>query len=43
MRGGGGFDVDSVWYDEDTYYGEDARRELNYYSYVRELNRRNLK
>lgn len=43
MRGGGGFDADSIWCDEDTYYGEDARRELNYYSYVRELNRRNLK
>ncbi len=42
MRGGGGFDVDSIWYDEDTYYGEDARRELNYYDYKAELSRRGI-
>tara|TARA_R110002012_G_scaffold3947_2_gene18243 strand:+ start:575 stop:823 length:249 start_codon:yes stop_codon:yes gene_type:complete len=41
-RGGGGFDVDSWWYCEDTYYGEDARIELNYYSYKSELSRREI-
>ena len=41
-RGGGGVDVDSLWYSEDTYYGEDARRELNYYSYKSELSRREI-
>ena len=40
--GGGGFDADSIWYDEDTYYGEDARRELNYYDYRAELSRRGI-
>ncbi len=40
--GGGGFDVDSMWYDEDIYYGEDVRRELNYYDYKAELSRRGI-
>ena len=40
--GGGGGDADSIWQDEDTYYGEDARRELNYYDYKAELTRRGM-
>ena len=40
IRMGGGTCTEDMWYDEDIYYGEDARRELNYYDYKAELNRR---
>ena len=40
--GGGGVDVDDCWYEEETYYGEDVRRDFNYYHYVAELNKRTL-
>lgn len=39
-RIGGGSCVENMWYDEDTYYGEEAKRELNFYDYVSEWNRR---
>jgi hypothetical protein len=32
--------ADGVWYDEDTYYGEEALKKLNYYDYKAELGRR---
>ena len=40
VRMGGGSTAEDMWYDEDTYYGEDARRELNYYDYKAELSKR---
>ena len=40
VRTGGGSTAEDMWYDEDTYYGEDARRELNYYDYKAELSKR---
>jgi len=39
-RNGGGSCAEDMWYDEDTYYGEDAKKELNFYDYMSELNRR---
>ena len=33
-------DVDSLWYDEETYYGKKARNYMNYKKYVKELKRR---
>ena len=39
-RSGGGSGAEDMWYDEDTYYGEEAKRELNFYDYMSELNRR---
>jgi len=41
IRSGGGHDSEDMYYDEETYYGEDALRELNYYDYKKELNHRN--
>lgn len=38
--GGGSFDVDSLWYDEETYYGKKARNYMNYKKYIKELKRR---
>jgi hypothetical protein len=40
VRTGGGSTAEDMWYDEDTYYGEDARRHLNYYDYKAELSKR---
>ena len=37
----GGYPGD-YYYDEDWYYGEEARRRLNYYDYIAEYNRRTL-
>jgi hypothetical protein len=42
IRMGGGFTAEDMWYDEDIYYGEDARRQLNYYDYKAELSRRGI-
>lgn len=36
----GGSTGEDMWYDEYTCYGENARRELNYYDYKAELSRR---
>lgn len=41
-RYGGGSCPDDIWYDEETYYGERAKKELNFYDYVSELNSRVL-
>jgi len=38
--GGGGWDIDDFWYDEDTVYGEEALETLGYYVYVAERLRR---
>ena len=42
MHGGGGWDVDSLWYDEDTYYGDEAKYHLNYNIYTKEAKKRKL-
>jgi hypothetical protein len=34
---GGGSSPDDFWYDEETYYGEDAKKVLKYYDYKKEL------
>jgi hypothetical protein len=38
---GGGWG-DDIWCDEETWFGDDAKRELNYSMYKDELDRRNL-
>jgi hypothetical protein len=38
--GGGGPCAEDMWYDEETYYGKKAKRELNFDSYKAELKRR---
>ncbi len=40
FRSGGGTCAEDMWYDEDTYYGEEALKKLNYYNYKAELERR---
>jgi len=40
IRMGGGSTAEDMWYDENTYYGEEAKRQLNYYDYKAELERR---
>jgi hypothetical protein len=42
VRMGGGSTAEDMWYDEDIYYSEDARRQLNYYDYKAELSRRGI-
>ena len=37
---GGGFTAKDMWYDEETYYGEEAKKQLNFYDYKAELERR---
>lgn len=37
---GGGNCAEDMWCDEDTYYGEEALKKLNYYDYKAELGRR---
>lgn len=37
---GGGCSAGDMWYDEETYYGKRARKELNYKKYVNEFRRR---
>lgn len=38
--GGSGCSAEDTWYDEETYYGKRARKEMNYKQYVNELKRR---
>jgi len=40
VRMGGGSTAEDIWYDEETCYGEDAKRQLNFYDYEAELERR---
>lgn len=40
VRNGGGSSADDMWYEEEELFNEDALKELNYYEYVNELNRR---
>ena len=40
FRSGGGTCAEDMWYDEDTYYGEEALKKLNYYDYKAELGKR---
>ena len=40
VRMGGGRCAEDMWYDEETYYGERAKRELNFLYYKAELERR---
>lgn len=40
VRMGGGSTAEDMWYDEETFYGERAMVELNYYDYKAELARR---
>jgi len=37
---GGGSCAEDMWYDEETYYGKEAKRQLNFDSYKAELKRR---
>lgn len=38
--GGSGSCAEDMWYDEDIYFGEKAKRQLNFYDYKAELERR---
>ena len=40
VRMGGGSTAEDMWYDEETYYGEDAKRQLNFSDYKDEFERR---
>ena len=40
VRIGGGFCAEDMWYDEETYYGEEAKSQLNFDDYKAELERR---
>jgi len=40
VRMGGGSTAEDIWYDEETYYGEEAKNKLNFYEYKSELERR---
>lgn len=40
QHGGGEWDVDSIWYDEEELSGEEALKHMDYYEYVAELKRR---
>jgi hypothetical protein len=40
IRSGGGSTAEDMWYEEDTYTGEEALKHLNYYDYKAELSRR---
>ncbi len=40
IKMGCGLDAESAWYDESTFFGEDARKQLDYYEYCAELRRR---
>lgn len=40
VRMGGGSCAEDMWYDEETYYGEEAKRQLNFLDYKAELERR---
>tara|TARA_R110000782_G_scaffold205118_1_gene293438 strand:- start:25 stop:288 length:264 start_codon:yes stop_codon:yes gene_type:complete len=38
--GGSGCSAEDMWYDEDVYYGKQARKKLNYKNYLNELKTR---
>jgi len=40
VRVGGGSTAEDMWYDEETYYGEEAKMQLNFYDYKAELESR---
>jgi hypothetical protein len=40
VRMGGGRSVEDMWYDEETYYGKNAKSQLNFSVYKAELERR---
>ena len=40
VRMGGGSCAEDMWYDEETYYGKEAKRQLNFDDYKAELERR---
>ncbi len=40
VRIGGGSCVEDMWYDEETYYGEEAKSQLDFSDYRAELERR---
>jgi len=40
VRMGGGSTGEDMWYDEETYYGEEAKIQLNFYDYKAELQSR---
>lgn len=40
VRMGGGSCAEDMWYDEETYYGEKVKRQLNFYDYKAELESR---
>ena len=40
IKFGGGSCAEDMWYDEETYYGKKAKKELNYHYYTAELSRR---
>jgi hypothetical protein len=40
VRMGGGSCAEDMWYEQETYYGEDAKRQLNFYDYKAELKNR---
>ena len=41
VKMGGGTCAVDIWYDEETYYGEEAKKRLNYSKYKNELEKRN--
>lgn len=40
VRYGGGSCAEDIWYDEETLFGDDALKALNYNAYKNELNKR---
>ena len=40
ISSGGGSTSEDMWYDEETYYGKEAKKQLNYSDYKDELKRR---
>ena len=42
VRYGGGVCAEDIWYDEDTFFGKEALDILNYDSYKKELDKRNI-
>ena len=42
-KSGGGSCAEDMWYEEETIFGSDVKRELNFYDYQNELNKRKTK
>jgi hypothetical protein len=40
VKMGGGSTAEDMWYDEETYFGEKAKKQLNFYDYKSELKSR---